>query len=411
MAAGPPVISAAPFSSTMDVCTCCDWTLLAPSALFVTTVPITLEAFLVPFADHLRADGWRVDALANGATTAAPIAEHFDRRFDVAWSRSPLSPRNLLGTSRRVREIVSAGHYNIIHVHTPIAAFISRNALRYLRRLPGGPSVIYTAHGFHFYRGQGAVPHAIFRTLERIAAPWTDYLVTVNREDFDAARALRGLPAERVRLIPGIGVDTERFSPQAATAEDAERIRAELGVPAGAFLLAMVAELAPVKRHAFVLDALTRVRDPRVVLALVGDGSLEEALRAEVARLGLSERVRFAGYRRDVPAVLRAADALVLASEREGLNRSVLEAMASGRPVIGTRTRGIADAVGDDGGWIVGKTDAAALAAAIDAAAADPEEVARRGAAARARAVAEYSLGRIIEAYDELYGEALASHV
>lgn len=381
-----------------------------PAALFVTTVPITLEAFLLPFADHFRARGWRVDALANGATANERIAGHFDERFDVAWSRDPLAPSNLLRASGTVRRIVREGAYDLVHVHTPVAAFTTRYALRSHGR-GGRPVVVYTAHGFHFYRGQPALPHAIFRTLERIAAPWTDYLVTVDREDFDAARALHGLPAERVRLIPGIGVDTERFSPEAASAEDAARVRGELDVPAEAFLLVMVAEFAPVKRHAFVLDALARVRDPRVLLALVGDGPLEARLRAAVARLGLSERVRFAGYRRDIPAVLRAADALVLASEREGLNRSVLEAMASGRPVIGTDTRGIADAVGKDAGWIVVKTDAAALAAAIDAAAADPDEVARRGAAARARAVAEFSLERILEAYDELYGEALASHV
>jgi glycosyltransferase involved in cell wall biosynthesis len=121
--------------------------------------------------------------------------------------------------------------------------------------------------------------------------------------------------------------------------------------------------------------------------------------------------VRFAGYRRDIPAVLAATDALVLVSEREGLNRSVLEAMAAGRPVIGTDTRGIADAIGPDAGWIVPKNDGAALSAAIDAAAGDPAEIASRGGAARTRAEREFALPRIIAEYEELYREALASRV
>ena len=382
-----------------------------PSALFVTTVPITLEAFLLPFADHFRGLGWTVDALANGATAASPLDGQFDERFDVAWSRNPLAPSNLLGTSSRVREIVVAGGYDIVHVHTPIAAFVTRHALRELRRRPGGPVVIYTCHGFHFYRGQTALPHAFFRTMERTAAPWTDYLVTINREDFSAAKLLGGIAEDRVRYIPGIGVDVKRFAPDAVSAQTVATTRADLGASRGQFLLTMVAELTGNKRHELAFRALAQVRDPRVVLAIVGDGALESALREKAVALGLGDRVHWAGYRKDLPAVLSASDALLLTSEREGLNRSVLEAMATGIPVIGTDTRGITDAVGESAGWIAGHDDVAGLAAAIASAASNPEDLARRGAAARERAVNEFALDRIVAAYDGLYGEALASRL
>jgi glycosyltransferase involved in cell wall biosynthesis len=382
-----------------------------PSALFVTTVPVTLEAFLVPFADHFRAEGWRVDALSNGAAGDSRLDGHFDTRFDAAWSRNPLAPSNLLGTAQRVRGIVTAGGYDIVHVHTPVAAFVTRYALRSLRGRAGAPAVIYTAHGFHFYEGGAAGTNLLYRTLERAAARWTDFLVTINREDLAAAKGLRGIATDRVRYVPGIGVDTERFSPDAVSAAQAAVVRRGLNVPDDAFMLTMVAEFAPVKRHDHVLRALARVKDDSVVLVLVGDGPREPRLREKVAALGLTDRVRWAGYRRDLPAVLAASDATILASEREGLNRSVLEAMAAGRPVIGTRTRGIADAVGTEAGWIVPKDDIQALARAIETAAADPEDRERRGAAARRRAVSEFALPRIIEAYEELYREALASRV
>jgi len=383
---------------------------VSPSALFVTTVPVTLEAFLVPFAEHFRAQGWRVDALANGASGTERIAGAFDARFDVAWSRNPLDPRNLLGSAAVVRGIVGAGAYDIVHVHTPIAAFVTRYALR---TVPAAtrPVVIYTAHGFHFYQGQKPLPHMLYRSLERLAAPWTDYLVTINAEDFDAARVLGGIPPGRVRRIPGIGVDVERFAEGGVTAAQAVAVREDLHVPMDAVMLTMIAEFSPVKRHEHLLQALACVQDPRVVLVLVGDGPLEPRIRERVQALGLAGSVRFAGYRRDIPAVLAASDALVLVSEREGLNRSVLEALAAGRPVIGTATRGITDAVGDDAGWIVPKNDVDALAQAIDAAAADPAEIERRGEAARARAKSEFALPRIVAAYEELYFEALASRV
>lgn len=347
--------------------------------------------------------------MANGALECDTIADAFDHRYNVSWSRNPLSPGNVFGSLATVRDIVMQGEYDIVHVHTPIAAYVTRMALR--RRSSGvRPAVIYTAHGFHFYRGGLGARNVAYAAMERRAAAWTDYLVTINHEDLEAARAFSGIDPTRVRYIPGIGVDTDRYAPSSSASRIAE-IRAGLGIAPDAFMLTMIAELSPVKRHAHLLRALSTVKDDRVVLVLVGDGPLEMSLRDLAEKLGVSARVRWAGYRRDIPAVLAASDALVLCSEREGLNRSVLEAMSAGKPVIGTATRGIADAITPATGWIVDKHDPASLAAAIDEAARDRDEAAKRGVAGRERAIAEYSLPRIIDAYGELYREAIASRV
>ncbi|NTU70931.1 MAG: glycosyltransferase family 4 protein [Coriobacteriia bacterium] len=380
------------------------------AALFVTTVPITLEAFLVPFAKHLRAQGWRIDALANGATRAETIATEYDQHFDIGWSRNPLALGNVSGTAAAIRRVVEAGDYDIVHVHTPIAAFVTRYALRGRPRAER-PAVIYTAHGFHFYRGGAPTSNAVYERLERAAAAWTDYLVTINAEDFSAARDFGTIDPERVRLIPGIGVDVDAYGPTAASDAEIAALREKLDLPADAFVLTMIAEFGAVKRHEHAFKALSLVDDPRVVLVLAGDGPLESRLREQAMALGIETRIRWIGYRRDVPTLLAASDALMLCSEREGLNRSVLEAMAAGKPVIGTDTRGIADAITPDTGWLADKNDPASLAAAISAAVRDPHEAARRGHAGRERAVAEYALPRIIDAYEELYREALASRV
>lgn len=378
---------------------------MSPSLLLVTTVPITLEAFLLPYAARMRELGWRVDGLANGATGVEALLGSFDALNDAGWSRRVTDPGNLLGTPGDVRRIVRDGGYDIVHVHTPVAAFVTRYALRD-RRDPARPCVIYTAHGFHFYEGQSARTNAVFRTMERTAAPWTDYLVTINAEDHAAAATLGVPDPAHVRYIPGIGVDTERYNP-ATDPGVRERVRAGLDIAADAVVFTCVAEFAPVKRHGHLLRAFAAARLENAVLVLVGDGPLEGELRELVVALGLRDQVRFAGYRRDIPDVLAATDALVLASEREGLNRSVLEAMACGVPVVGTRTRGIADAIEPGAGWIADKNDIAALAEALTAAAGDPQARATLGAAARERAVSEFSLARTLAAYEELYREAL----
>jgi glycosyltransferase involved in cell wall biosynthesis len=379
---------------------------MSPSALFVTTVPITLEAFLLPFSEQFRSRGWRIDALTKGATQYPAILNSFDTLYDIAWSRNPLAVSDHFDTWARVRRIVIEGGYDIVHVHTPIAAFVTRFALRSMAPADR-PVVIYTAHGFHFYEGQGFLGHTIFSTMERRAAPWTDYLVTINEEDFAAAQTFRGIAPERVRLIPGIGVDVTAYSREAVAPGAAEEIRRELDIADDAFMLTMVAEFSPVKRHEHLLQALALVRDQRVVLVFAGAGDIEDTIRARVTELGLEARVRWAGYRRDIPALLAASDALTLVSAREGLPRSVLEAMAMGVPVIGTRTRGIIDAIGSDAGWLVPKTDVRELAAAIDAASADPDAVLAAGQAALERARTRFSLDDVLGAYEALYTEAL----
>ena len=191
--------------------------------LVITTVPASLRGFLLPFAYHFRAKGWWVDAMAQGVSTCAECLEAFDQVWEVEWSRNPLDPQNLSVAPRQIREVLAQGRYDLVHVHTPVAAFVTRYALNGFRKR-GRPKVIYTAHGFHFYRGGALTKNAIFLSLEKLAGRWTDYLVVINREDEVAAKRYRIVPTERVRYMPGIGVDAECYSP--STIPEAEVVRA-----------------------------------------------------------------------------------------------------------------------------------------------------------------------------------------
>src|SRR5262249_27214035 len=134
--------------------------------LIATTVPDTLCAFLTPFAAHFPAAGWRVDAMARRISSSDACLHAFYRVLEMPWSRNPLHPQNLFPTPARVREIVTRERYDIVHVHTPVAAFVTRLALRHLRHA-GGPRVVYTAHGFHFYEGGPRLRGAVYRMLEQ----------------------------------------------------------------------------------------------------------------------------------------------------------------------------------------------------------------------------------------------------
>lgn len=377
-----------------------------PRLLIVTTVPVTLRAFLLPFARHYAARGWRVDALARGATGCTECEAAFHRVWDVDWTRNPLDVTNLRNAPRRVREIVEREGYDLVHVHTPVAAFVTRWALRSLRRR-GRPKVIYTSHGFHFQRGGGACRNALFRALEKIAGRWTDELVVINEEDLAAALRDRIVPPDRVHFMPGIGVDTERCSPTMVPDCDVAAVRSTLGLAPDAPLFLVVGEFIPRKRHADVLRAFAALGEPSAHLALAGDGPLRARLQQHAIDLGLKDRIHFLGYRRDVPALVRASTAVVLASGQEGLPRSVMEALALEVPVIGSDIRGTRELLADGHGLLVPTGDAGRLAGAMRRILDEPEmarALARRG---RARMLDGYDLASIIRKHDDLYDAAL----
>ena len=371
-----------------------------PSLLMVTTVPDTLRGFLLPFAEHFRRRGFRVDAMAAGVSGCPDSVAAFDRVWEVAWSRNPLDLRNL-AVARRVRDV--ATRYDLVHVHTPVASFVTRLALRGRPRT-GRPRVIYTAHGFHFYRGGPRLCGLAFRGLEQLAGRWTDYLVVINREDEEAAR--RMLSAERVRYMPGIGVDLDRYAPAAVSETDVSRVRRELALGAASRLFLMIAEFIPRKRHRDALAAFARLDRADARLAFAGTGPLVDEMQRRAAELGVADRVHFLGVRRDIPALVRASVAVLLPSQQEGLPRSAMESMSLGVPVVGSRIRGTADLLEGGGGVLVPVGDVAALTDTLARILDHPEEAREMGRRGRERA-ASYHLETIIAMHEALYEEAL----
>ncbi len=378
---------------------------VTPKLLAVTTVPVTHAFFLLPYAYHFRGLGWRVDGLAAGLSACESCRQAYDHAFDIEWSRNPFDPRNLTRATQRVREIVRAGDYDIVHVHTPVAAFVTRFALRALRR-ERRVQVIYTAHGFHFHRDGNPLKNAAFLSLEKLAGPWTDFLIVINREDEEDARKHRIVDPERIRYMPGIGVDLSRYNPDDVSPAQVQRLRQELRIGEGQAVFTMIAGFEPRKRHQDVLTALAHLRDARAVVVFAGAGPLESKMKALAQELGVASQVRFLGFRRDIPPLLMVSRASILPSEREGLSRSIMESMAMGVPVIASDAKGNRDLLKDDVGALIPIGDALALARAIKWFLDHPAEARAMGQRAR-QSVQPYDLQRIIAMHDSLYAEAL----
>lgn len=374
------------------------------SVLFVATVATTIAHFLVPYAAHFRGLGWRVDAAANGVGGEQALQAAFDHAYELPLSRSILDPVSLVRGERAISRLLEAG-YDIVHVHTPIAALITRYAAM---RLPAErrPAVVYTAHGFHFHEGGRAVTNTAFLTAERLAGRWTDRLVVINDEDLSAARKHRIVPFGRLVRMPGIGIDTSWFSRAELGSDAVIEARRVAGLKRDVPLFVVIGEFNRNKRQADAIRALALMRDLGAQMALVGPGDTRR-LRALAIELGVIDRVYFMGLVKDVRPVIGDATALVLPSKREGLSRSIMEALALRVPVVASTARGNRELVGSDRGFVVSIGDVRGMARALDWLVENPDEADEMGRRGMERMIERYSLQNLIRLHEEMYRDVL----
>ncbi len=373
--------------------------------LQVATVASTLRAFLLPFATHFQQLGWEVDAMGRGVSQCSKCCSTFGHVFDITWSRRPFSPYNFINSASLVRKVVNFNGYDIVHCHTPVAAFLTRFALRGTRTY-GRTKVIYTAHGFHFHNGSSDARNTFFLSLEKLAGRWTDRLIVINHEDEEAAQFHKIVSSDRITYSPGIGVDTTQYSPSAVDPLAVGALRHDLGLSSEDSLFLMIAEFIPRKRHRDLIRALGKLENTKVHVAFAGTGSLMGKLLSLSRKLKLEQRVHFLGQREDIPVLIQASVATILPSTHEGLPRSILESMAMGVPVIGTNIRGITELLADGCGILIPVGDVSGIADAIDRMLVDPVVTKAMGRRCRNR-VLSYDVRKVLRLHESIYRKTM----
>jgi glycosyltransferase involved in cell wall biosynthesis len=379
-----------------------------PKILIVSTLPVTISYFLLPFAKYFRKLGWQVDAMACNISAEVDCSQAFDQVWDMKWSRNPIELSNFFVTPQLIRKLVQDEKYDIVHVHTPTAAFVTRYALKDLKNQQKF-KVIYTAHGFHFHSQGKSWKNSIYLFLEKMAGSWTDYLITINREDYAAANRYQLMPAKRIRYMPGIGVDLQYYNPEQVTDDAIEAVRQEMQLTAEMPLFLSIAEFTPRKRHRDLIPAFAKLARPDVHLALAGAGTLLEEMRQLAIDLGVEKQVHFLGKRQDISTLIRSSLATILVSAQEGLPRSVMESLSLEVVVIGSQIRGIQQLLEDDCGLLVELGNVDQITQAMAWVLANPLKSQEMGKRGREK-MAAYALPQIINLHEALYTEAIGNH-
>lgn len=303
--------------------------------LYVTTVSSTINAFLVPHIKYLLNQGYKVDVATNITDEVnIDLINMGVRVFEVDFKRTPISPNNLKAY-KQIKKIQNKEKYDIVHVHTPVASFVTRCALRKEKNL----KMVYTCHGFHFYKGGSPINWMIFYPIEKISAKWTDRLITINTEDYKVAKKFKLRNNGQVSKMHGVGIEKEKYVIENF---DKSEYRKKLGINDDDFVILVLAELNKNKNHIQLIKAMNLLKDKytNIKAVFAGTGPLEKDIKNQIKENGLEDKISLLGWRNDVKELINLSDVVGLFSKREGLGKCLLEAMICGKCVIATNTRG-----------------------------------------------------------------------
>ncbi len=327
-------------------------------ALMLSSVASMIDQFNMENIKILKSLGYEVHVLANfsfGNTTSDERTKEFKEElenmgikvYNVPIPRKITAIKEMISSYKKIKKVCSENNYDILHCHSPIGGVLARFAFKDFRKKGG--KLIYTAHGFHFFKGAPIKNWIIFYPIEKFCSRYTDCLITINKEDYKRAKNFK---AKEVKYVPGIGVDTKKIK----DIKKNRKILNEFNIK-DEVVLVSVGELSNRKNHKVILKALEKVKG-NFKYIICGQGAKKEELIKLSKELNLQEKVEFLGYRQDVKEILKASDIFCFPSKQEGLPVALMEAMASGLPVICSDIRGNKDLIENKkGGYLLKSYD------------------------------------------------------
>lgn len=270
----------------------------------------------------------------------------------VDFARSPFDFRAHRRALRQLKTLLKEEKFSLLHCHTPVGSVLARIAANSYRKK--GMPVIYTAHGFHFFKGAPLSYWLMFYPTERLLARMTDILITINEEDYERAKRFCIRKKTDVRHIPGVGVDYAYWSGKNLAKGERElireRVRNELHVQADVKVFLSVGELSMRKNHRAVIDVFEKINrqsEEKFCYWICGQGELEQDLQNQIDVAELHEKVHLLGYRSDIRDLMYAADVFIFPSRQEGMPVALMEALVTGMPVIASNIRGNRELIAD----------------------------------------------------------------
>lgn len=378
--------------------------------LHVCAIGSTAKILLLAKINYFLSQGFEVGIACSFDKDAQILKDKGYTVHPVQIDRK-ISPISNLKSISDLTKIIRENNYDVVHVHTAVAAVLGRIAAK----LASVKAIIYTAHGFPFHDLSSPSHYFLYSNIEKYAATITDLILTQNHEDIATAKKLRLCPPEKLAYL-GNGVDIERFKRSQLNPESESQLRQSLGIPDASLIVGTIGRLTRKKGSGYLIEAAGQLISefPNLQIVVIGSQLTTDRepfqieLSQKIKTLGLEKHVILTGERQDIPELLGLLDIFTLPTfTHEGLPRSIVEAMAMGLPIVTTDIRGCREAVvNEKNGFIVPSQNSTELAEALRKLLSNPQLRQNYGKASRARVEIEYNedfvLKRLTRYYKEL---------
>jgi glycosyltransferase EpsD len=310
--------------------------------LFVANIHKHIKAFHIPYINYLKDCGFEVHVAANDGQT---IIEEADQQINLPITRNPFSLKNIKAILL-LKKTIQKEDYSLIHCHTAMGSVVARLAAKQMRK-KGKLKIIYTAHGFHFFKNSPWIYWFLYYPIEKYLSKFTDAIILINDEDYRLVYE-RKFQMTKAYKINGVGINPNKFNQISIL--DKDLLRKKNGYDSEIFLIIYVAEFIDRKNHKFILEAIPLLKEKTQNFKFIfaGRGQLQEHVKDYANKLGIDKYVDFLGFRSDIGELITMSDIGVSVSKQEGLPMNIAEEMYAGKPVVATKIRGHVDLI-DDG--------------------------------------------------------------
>lgn len=305
--------------------------------LFCATVDSHIISFHLPYLKYFKDKGYEVHV----ATNTDLKIPYCDVKHKISFERSPFKINNIKAIFE-LKKVINHHNFNLIHCHTPMGSVITRITSRKKRK--EGTKVIYTAHGFHFYKGSPLHFWLLFYNIEKYLSKYTDAIITMNKEDYTIAK--NNFKKTSVYFIEGVGIDEDHFNFDISD-EEKKDLRESLGLTEDDFIMIYPAELSKRKNQIWLIKTIDKIikENNNIHLLLPGNDILNGKCQKITKKLNLQNNIHFLGHRKDISKLLKISDIAISSSRQEGLPMNIIEAIYSKMPVVATDCRGNRDLI------------------------------------------------------------------
>ncbi len=307
--------------------------------------------FSLSSAHAAQSNGFEFYRAANLDNKPQEVRKEEEQKYNIKLrhldiKRNPFHPGNIKAFIQTMK-LIKKENFDAIHCNTPIGGILGRMC----GKISGVPKIIYTAHGFHFYKGAPLFNRTVLKWIEQLMAHWTDAIITMNDEDYKAALKFKLRNKGKVYKIHGVGIDTKQY--QDISVNNRE-LRLSLGLSEDDIICISMGDLVKNKNYVTAIRAVAQCKNEKLHYIICGKGPEKENLHKLIKEHGAEKRIHLLGFRSDIKELLKISDIFLFTTLREGLSRSMMEAMASGLPCIASKIRGNIDLIEDGkGGFLV----------------------------------------------------------